>query len=67
LKTFGAAFDFELDLIAFFEVFVPIACDGFKVDKNIFSAITCDEAETFSSVEPFDCSFFHGTILSLLR
>jgi hypothetical protein len=31
------------------------------VDEHIVAAFARNETETFSCIEPFDCSFFHGT------
>ena len=61
LKTFGALFDLELDLIAFIQIAVSFTDDGFVVHEHIFAIGTGNEAETFGSVELLDGSFFHGT------
>ena len=35
------------------------------MDENVFAILTRDETKALGSVEPFDCSFFHGTFLSV--
>jgi hypothetical protein len=35
------------------------------MDEYVFAILTCDETKTLGSVEPFDCSLFHGTFLSV--
>jgi hypothetical protein len=54
LKTLGAFFNGEFNLLAFFEVAISIALDCREMDKYIFSTFAGNETLTFGSVEPFD-------------
>jgi len=56
LKAFRSFFDCEFDLLTFFEVTVALTLDRGKMHKDILSAFTGNEAITFGSIEPFDCT-----------
>ncbi len=60
-ETFGALLNVELYFVPFIQGFVAACRDRIEVDENIFAAFARNETETFCCVEPFDCSFFHGT------
>jgi hypothetical protein len=57
--------DFELDLIALVQSAIALTTNCLEMDEYVFAILTGDESEAFGSVEPFDCSFFHGTFLSV--
>src|SRR5450759_5102633 len=61
LESFRTLLDIEFNLIAFVQALVAIACDRIKVDEHIIASAARNESETLCCVEPFDCSFFHGT------
>ena len=56
LKTLGALFDFELDLLAFFQGSETISLNRGEVNEDIFAAIVGKKAVAFAPVEPFDCA-----------
>ena len=60
-EALRALLDFELHLVAFIQGLISACGDRIEVDEYIFTACTRYEAETFCCIEPFDCSFFHGT------
>jgi hypothetical protein len=62
LKTLGSLLDIKLDLVALVQGSIAFTTNSLKVDENIFAVLTSDEAEALGSVEPFDRSFFHGTL-----
>ena len=62
VEALGTFFDFELHVVAFIQALVAACRNRIKVDEYIFAACACDETETFCCIEPFDSSFFHGTI-----
>ncbi len=61
LEPLGPLFDVELNLIAFIQCFIPGADDRPEMDEHVFATRALNETEAFGSVEPLDCSFFHGT------
>jgi hypothetical protein len=68
LQAFGAVLCRELDALTFFQVAVSITLDSGIVDEDIVAAIMLDEAITFATVEPLDCtddSFRHFLLLLL--
>jgi len=56
LKTLGALFNSELDLLAFLQVLEAIALNGREVDKDIRAALASEKAVAFGPVEPLDCT-----------
>ncbi len=59
LRT-AVAFNYvELNALAFFKSFEAFANDCGEVYENVVSAFNFDEAETFLSVEPFNCTLLH--------
>jgi len=62
LQTLRSLLDIELNLVALIQRAVAISTDRLKMDENVFAVLTSDEAKALGSVEPFDCSFFHGTL-----
>ena len=56
LKTLGALFNCELDLLAFLQVLETLALDGREVDEDIFAAFASEEAIALRSIEPLDCT-----------
>src|SRR6185436_1529328 len=56
LKTLGALFNCELDLLAFLQVFETFALNGGEVYEHIRAALTGDEAVTLGPIEPLDCT-----------
>jgi hypothetical protein len=56
LKTFGALFNSELDLLAFLQVLETFALDGGEMDEDIRAAFALEKAVAFRSIEPFDCT-----------
>jgi hypothetical protein len=62
LESFRTLFDFEFDLIALVQALITVAGNSVEVDEYVFSSGAAgNESESFCCVEPFDCSFFHGT------
>jgi hypothetical protein len=57
LRAFLSFDDVELDLIAFFECFVPIHLDCRVVDEYISPVFLSDESKTFGVVKPLNYSF----------
>lgn len=59
LETFRSLFQLELDAVTFIEGAVAaLIDDGGVVDKNVLSAITCDETKSLVVVEPFHYTNF---------
>jgi hypothetical protein len=56
LKTLGALFDGELDLLAFLQVLEAFALDRREVDKDIIAAFASEKAIALGPIEPFDCT-----------
>jgi len=56
LKTLGALFNIELDLLAFLQVLETLALNGREVDEDILTAIASEEAIALRSIEPLDCT-----------
>jgi hypothetical protein len=56
LKTLGALFNCELDLLAFLQILETIALNGGEVYEYICAALAGDEAVTLGSIEPLDCT-----------
>jgi hypothetical protein len=56
LRTLGALFNIELDLLAFLQVAETIALNGGEMDENVLSTFAFDEAEALVTVEPFNCT-----------
>jgi hypothetical protein len=54
LQTFGALFDGEFHLLAFFKVAETFGLNGREVDEYIRAAIAGDEAVALAAIEPFD-------------
>jgi hypothetical protein len=65
LQTLRAFLNIELYGVTFIQVSVPFADNRFEVHKYILTAVARNEAITFGSIEPLDCSLLHGTFLSL--
>ena len=61
LQAFRSCLDFELHLVAIVQGFVPVADNRLIMDEYIFAIGARNKSKTFCSVEPLDCSFFHGT------
>jgi len=58
LRTLGALFYCELDLLALLQVAEPITLNGGEMDEHVLSAFALDEAEAFVTVEPLDCTSY---------
>src|ERR1051325_6282113 len=57
LRTLGAFFHSELDLLAFLQVAVStVTLNGRVMDENVRSAFACDETVAFVTIEPLDCT-----------
>src|SRR5215211_6118879 len=56
LKTLGALFNSELDLLAFLQILEAFALNCREVDKDIIAAIASEEAVALRSIEPIDCT-----------
>ena len=56
LKSLGALFDSELNLLAFLQVLETLALNGREVDEDILAAIACEKAVALRSIEPLDCT-----------
>ena len=56
LKSLGALFNSELNLLAFLQVLEPLALNGREVDKDIIAAFASEEAIALGPIEPFDCT-----------
>jgi len=56
LKTLGAIFNSELDLLAFLQVLESFALNGGEMNENVRAALTLEEAVALRSIEPFDCT-----------
>ena len=54
LRTLGALFNCELDLLAFLQVAETIALNGGEVNENVLSTFALDEAEALVTVEPLN-------------
>ena len=61
LQALRSCLDFELHLVAIVQGFVPITNYRFVMDEYIFAICARNKSKALSSIEPFDCSFFHGT------
>jgi len=61
LQAFWSCLDFELHFVAIVQGFVPITNNRLVMDEHVFAICTRNKSKTLSSIEPFDCSFFHGT------
>jgi hypothetical protein len=61
LQALWSRLDLELHFVAIVQGFVPITNNRLIMDEYIFAIRTGNKSKAFSSVEPFDCSFFHGT------
>jgi hypothetical protein len=61
LESLRSLFDVELHLIAFVETLIAVTNYCFIMDENIFAVTAGNETKTFGSIEPLDCSLFHGT------
>jgi len=62
LQTLRSLLDIELNLVTLVQGTVAITTDRLKMDEYVFAVLTSDKAKTLGSIEPFDCSFFHGTL-----
>ena len=58
LQALRAADDFKLDRLAVVQRLVAIRLDRGKMDENVLSALTLDEAKALAGIEPLDCSLF---------
>jgi len=56
LKTLGALFNSELDLLAFLQILKAFALNRREVDKDIIAAFASEEAVALCSVKPLDCT-----------
>ena len=56
LKTLGALFNSELDLLTFLQILETLALNGREVDEDIIAAIASEEAVALRSIEPHDCT-----------
>ena len=56
LRTLGALFNCELDLLAFLQVAETITLNGGEMNENVLSTFTFDEAEALVTVEPLNCT-----------
>jgi hypothetical protein len=57
LRTLGAFFDSELDLLSFLQIAVStITLNSREMDENVRSAFACDKTVTLVTVEPLDCT-----------
>ena len=54
LGSFLALNDIELNVVAFFEAFVPVYLDCAVVDEDVWSILTTDETISLRVVEPLD-------------
>ena len=61
LQALRSRLDFELHFVAVVQGFVPITNNRLVMDEHIFAICTRNKSKALSSIEPFDCSFFHGT------
>ena len=57
LRTFVSLHNLKLDVVAFLKAFVAIRINGAVVNKNIWTIVPADEAETFGVVKPFHFTF----------
>lgn len=61
LESLGSTLDVKFHFIAFVKTFVTVSDDCFEMDEYVFAVATGNETKTFGSIEPLDCSLFHGT------
>jgi hypothetical protein len=61
LETLRPLLDFKLHFVTVVQGLVPIADNRLKMHEYIFAACARNESKPLSTVEPFDCSLFHGT------
>jgi len=54
LRTLGALFNIELDLLSFLQVTETIALNGGEMDENVLAAFALDEAEALVTIKPLD-------------
>ena len=54
LRTLGALFNIELDLLSFSQVTETIALNGGEMDENVLSTFAFDKTETLVTIEPLD-------------
>lgn len=67
LQALGTFRDLEFHRLSFVERFVSISLNRGEVDKHVLTGLTLDESETFSRIEPLNCSlFFHSNSYSLV-
>lgn len=65
--AFRANSDFEFNSLAFGQRLETFSNDAGVVNEKVFSAfVRCDEAETFTVVEPFHGSCFLGHVVLLI-
>jgi hypothetical protein len=58
LRTLGALFDIELDLLSFLQVTETGALNSGEMDKNVLPAFALDKAEALVTIEPLDCTSY---------
>jgi hypothetical protein len=54
LRTLGAVFDCEFNLVAFIQGLVTLHLERGKVDEDVFAALARDKAKAFRRVKPLD-------------
>ena len=52
LKSLGALFDSELNLLAFLQVLETLALNGREMDEHVVTLLASDETEALGVVEP---------------
>jgi hypothetical protein len=67
LKTLGALFNSELDLLAFLQILEAFALDRGEVHENIIAAFASEEAVALRSIEPLDCLLWQEKIWRVLN
>ena len=56
LKSLGALFDSELNLLAFLQVLETLALNGREMDEDIIAAFACEKAVALGPIEPLNCT-----------
>jgi len=56
LQALGPLFDFELDLLAFFQAAEAIGLNSGEVYEDIVAAFMSNKAVALATIEPFDCA-----------
>jgi hypothetical protein len=67
LWAFLSLHDFEFDVVAFLQAFVPFAIDRAVVDEDVRTIIAPDESEALRIIEPFHLASGHFLFLRASR